>query len=149
MSRLVTSKRGPGEELPTAATTGSEAVQDYLERVAKYVPVEIIAAYMTIRGFVPAHGASGALPAWAEIALYAALVALTPLYLLRVVGEAPRRATQIAISTVSFVVWSYAIGGPFFWGALSAVVHAEVVLPALAGALVVLWSLAAGLFKPE
>lgn len=98
---------------------------------------------------MPAHGTPGALPAWAELAIYAALVALTPLYLLRVAGAVPKKAVQIAISTGSFIVWSYAIGGPFFWAALSAVAHTDVVIPALAGALVVLWSLAAGLFKPE
>lgn len=154
MSRLVSTRRiASAAALPSGSSPpggGGKPLEDYLERVAKYVPVEIIAAYMAIRGFLPAHGADGAIPAWAEIAIYAALIGLTPLYLLRIAGDVPDRGRQIGIATVSFVVWSYAIGGPFFWKAVSSLAgDAEIVHMGLAGALLVIWSLAAGLVRPR
>ena len=154
MSRLVSKRRVVSKDvLPGASSLpggGGKPFEDYLERIVKYVPVEIIAAYMAIRGFLPAHGTDGAIPAWAEIAIYVALIGLTPLYLLKVAGDAPDKGRQLGIATVSFVVWSYAIGGPFFWKAVSSLAgDAEIVHKGLAGALVVIWSLAAGLVRPR
>jgi hypothetical protein len=149
MSRLVRPRSstalGPNGGPPPP---GGDRLEDYLERIAKYVPVEIIAAYMAIRGFLPEHGKPGAVPAWVEVAIYASLIGLTPLYLLRVARGVPEKGRQIAIAMVSFIVWSYAIGGPFFWKTVEALTGAEVVYDGLAGALVVVWSLAAGLAKP-
>lgn len=148
MPRLVASS-SPFETFKDAAPPDGPKLEDYLERVAKYVPVEIIGAYMAIRGAFPAHGTEDGLPTAVEIAVYLACLALTPLYLIKLGGDVPGKATQIAIACVSFVVWTYAIGGPFFWGALEAASATRIVYPGLAGALVVLWSLAAGLVKPE
>ncbi|HWU87410.1 MAG TPA: hypothetical protein VN253_09045 [Kofleriaceae bacterium] len=131
----------PDQDLPLA---------DYLERVAKYVPVEILAAFLAIRGFVVPQGKAGAMPPGLEIALFAALVVLTPLYLIKLGGDVPRKALQVAIATVSFVVWAYAIGGDFFWSAVAKLAgcdRAAIVYEGFAGALVVIWSLAAGLVR--
>jgi hypothetical protein len=141
MTRLVSAK--------AVTSNAGQPLEDYLERVAKYVPVEIIAAYLAIRGFLPEHGTDGAVPAWVEIAIYASLIVLTPLYLLRVARDVPDKRRQIAIAMVSFAVWSYAIGGPFFWAAVSSLASERFVYPGLAGALVVIWSLAAGLARPR
>jgi hypothetical protein len=128
-----------------------------LARIAKYVPVEIVGAFLAIRGVLPAQGEQSALPPWLEIAIYAALVVLTPLYLQKFGGDVSHKAEQIAIATISFAIWSYAIGGTFFWGAIARLAYPaahplaldKVVWAPLASALVVLWALAAGLFQPN
>ena len=153
MSRLISPAlrnlsvpQAPAAARPAAAER--DPLADYLERVAKYIPIEIVGAFMAIRGFLPAHGKDGALPTALEVILFVGLVVLTPLYLRRVGGDVPDRAKQCALGTVSFVIWSYAIGGPFFWEALEAQTSYKIVYPGFAGALVVVWSLVAGLFRP-
>ena len=109
--RLVGSHPGNTRSIPEAefaapaSDPNNTAVADYLERVARYIPVEIVGALLAIRSVVPAQGASGALPVKLEIGLFALLVVLTPLYLMRLGGDVPQRARQLAIATVSFVVW--------------------------------------------
>ena len=159
MTRLVDSPKptrprpsGPDKELAPGTPSGPpppgpNPLADYLERVAKYIPVEIIAAFLAIRGFA---GSPGTMPPGLEIALFAALVVMTPLYLLKLGGDVPRKGLQVGIATVSFVVWAYAIGGSFFWGALVQFepFPDQIVYAGFAGALVVIWSLAAGLVHP-
>lgn len=127
-----------------SADTG-DTLTGYATRVAKLVPVEIIAAFMAIRGFLPSQDSGDAWAPEFEIVLFTMLVGLTSLYLLRVGGDVPRKGRQIAIATISFVIWSYAVGGPFFWNAVERLAHHRVVYPGFGGAILVLWSLAAGL----
>jgi hypothetical protein len=130
-----------------ATQPGKNTVQEYLERVAKYVPVEIIGAYLALQSAfgdrvtssTPAPGR----PPWVEFTFYGLLVIVTVLYLRRYGGDIPHRARQIAIGTISFVVWTYGIGG-WFWNAVGETVH----YPNISGGIVVVWSLAIGLFKP-
>jgi hypothetical protein len=149
MPRLVEKlTRSDPELLKAAGAPASQTLTEYLETIAKFVPVEILAAYMAIRGIIPVSTSPEALPLAIEVALFAALLGLTPLYLLKVGGVVSRKGQQVVIATVSFVVWSYAIGGPFFWGAIETATDAKVVYSAFAGALVVLWSLATGILRP-
>lgn len=150
MARLVDQRKAAVVDgLTKAVGPDGGGPEDYLERVAKYVPVEIIAAYMFVRSIVPAQGASGAIPPVLELALFGALLVLNALYMWRFGGAVPKRGLQIAVSCISFVVWAYAIGGPFFWGALEVLVHGSVVYPTFAGVLVVLWALTAGFINPS
>jgi hypothetical protein len=150
MSRLVGKRTSDDRGAPLSESVAPQGspIADYLERVAKYVPVEILGALLAIRGVLPAHGTPGALPAPAEVVLFVILVVLTPIYLVRIGGSAPQKVRQVTIATVSFVIWSYTIGGPFFWDSVADLSHHQIVYPGLAGALVVIWSLAAGLFQP-
>jgi len=131
-----------------AAQTGDVTLQDYLERVAKYVPVEIILAYLTIQSIFAAATDSPA-PVAAQLVIYALLVCAVAPYLIRFGGNVPRKKEQALIATVSFIVWTYGIAGTFFWGGLATTLHARVMYPSIAGSMVVLWSLAVGLFKVD
>jgi hypothetical protein len=147
MSRLIEIRE---HDAPAVSADSSNGMGEYFERVAKLVPVEIIAAYMVLRGFLPASGSPGGIPAVVEIAGYIVLVALTPVYLRRLAGRIAGVGRQLAIATISFVVWSYAIGGPFFWSALERLTTTTIVFPGVAGLIAVLWSLSLGvLTQPD
>ncbi len=93
-----------------------KSADDYMSRVLKHIPSEIVMAYVTIDGVLRT---SYNLNVWAErrtlqtllwITL-AALTVITPLWLWRVMRV--RRLTQLFISTLSVPVWLFALGGPF------------------------------------
>jgi len=101
--------RGPlpsGE--PARADSGPVKPDDYKQRLLKYIPTEVVALYLTLDVLVRSSGEKGAALFWC---IFAFGVLATPLYLWRVGGVAKR--SQLAISTVAFVVWILAIGGPF------------------------------------
>jgi hypothetical protein len=132
------------------AVSPPSPLQDYLERTVKYVPVEVISAFMVLRAVVPPHSDGSTLWVPVELAVYGALVVLTPLYLIKFGGNVPRKGLQVAVATIAFVVWSYATGGPFFWDALKELVGArQVVYQEVSGALLIIWSLVAGLIDPN
>jgi hypothetical protein len=135
------------DPLAPQRVTPSGSLADYLEQVAKLVPVEMIAAYLALRGFVPAQGTSGAISPWVEVLSYCVLLGLTPIYLTGISGSLSRPKLQLGLACGSFVVWTYAIGGPYFWSALSAWIGGDVTSPALSGVIVVIWSLVSGIPK--
>jgi len=89
---------------------------DYVSRVLKHIPSEIVMAYITIEGVLRASYNPNV---WAERQILlkllwittAALTILTPLWLWRVMRV--KRGTQLFISTLSVPVWLFALGGPF------------------------------------
>jgi hypothetical protein len=86
---------------------------DYASRLLKYIPTETVAAYLALSGVVAsANGQNRAAMLWA---VFAFGLLLTPLYLRRV-GRV-RSWLQLVISTAAFVVWVFALGGP--WALLS------------------------------
>lgn len=129
-----------------ATQPGDSPLQEYLERVAKYVPVEIIGAYLALQSIF--NGASPAAPRWVEFGFYGLLVIVTAPYLLRYGGGVPGLGQQAVIGTISFVVWTYGIGGSFFWRALEHAAGTTIMYPSISGAIVVAWSLVIGLVKP-
>lgn len=76
------------------------------------------------------------------MACFLALLALTPLYIWRATTEAgkPAAKAQIIVSTISFAVWVFALGGPFAslgwyipaYGALLLPIY-TIAVPAIAG----------------
>ena len=89
---------------------------DYLSRVLKYIPSEIVMAYITIEGVLrtsynPAVWAERQMLLKLSLGVAATLTITTPLWLYRVMRV--RRGTQILLSTLSVPVWLFAMGGPF------------------------------------
>jgi hypothetical protein len=153
MPRLIPDQRsqGPGRGHLDAKVelTKEQKVENYLERVARYVPVEIVVAFLAIRGSLPASGTANAIPSTAEFVIYGALVVLTPLYLNKYGGAVPQKSLQLVVATASFVVWSYGIGGPFFFNALERATGMTVEYSGLSSAILVIWSLLIGLIEPK
>ena len=95
----------PGKEDPRAAV---ERPDDYKQKLYKYIPAEVIALYLTFDTLLRAAGEEKGFLPW----LVCGFCFLgTPLYLCRVAGV--KRASQLAVSTVAFAVWAFALGGPF------------------------------------
>lgn len=78
---------------------------DYAKRLLKLIPSEIIAAYVTVAGLIP-EGNSMWL--WGITAVL--FILITP-YLRNFQGVTS--PLHYAVSSISFVVWVFAIGGPF------------------------------------
>jgi hypothetical protein len=83
---------------------------DYLTRIIKYIPSEVVALYITLQASVSAARAEipYELISWL---IFAVGVLGTVLYLWRV--ENVNDKLQISISTGAFVAWVFALGGPF------------------------------------
>ena len=93
-----------------------KSADDYMSRVLKHIPSEIVMAYIAIDGVLRTSYNPNV---WSErqtlqkllwITL-ATLTVITPLWLWRVMRV--RRPSQLFISTLSVVVWLFALGGPF------------------------------------
>jgi hypothetical protein len=89
---------------------------NYMSRVLKYIPSEIVMAYISIDGMLRTCYNPNL---WADRQMLlkllwivsAILTVLTPLWLWRVMRV--RRLSQLFISTISVPVWLFALGGPF------------------------------------
>jgi len=89
---------------------------NYMSRVLKHIPTEIVMAYITIDGVLRTSYRPNV---WAERqtlqtllwVVMAVLTVLTPFWLYRVMRV--KRPKQLFISTLSVPVWLFALGGPF------------------------------------
>ncbi len=99
---------------PAASTAHQPAVEidDFTTKLIKYIPSEIVAAYITMNGMVEGNPSLPEMISWL---IFIALFIITPLYIWRVT-TAPGESVpykQILISTIAFFIWVFAIGGPF------------------------------------
>jgi hypothetical protein len=99
----------------------------YMSRVLKYIPSEIVMAYVAVEGVLrasygPSNGRETLL--WITLAI---LTLLTPLWLWRVMRV--RHLPQVFVSTLSVPVWLFALGGPFEYLAWYRPALGSVVLP--------------------
>ena len=80
----------------------------YKDRLLKYIPGEVVALYVTLTG-IAATAANA--PHWLGWAIFAVGVVATWVYL-RFALDVRDRLQQF-ISTLSFCIWVFALGGPF------------------------------------
>lgn len=79
---------------------------NYLEKLVKLIPAEIIGAYLAIQNLVLNETEVRDAVLWISIAI---LFLLIPFYLKRT--QSIRSLSQILVTMISFLVWVYAIGG--------------------------------------
>ena len=94
------------------AAVAPDKVQAYFDNIVGYIPGDIVAAWIAITGVL----ASSATPRpGARWIMFALLLVITPLWTWRHTREPgkPAATTQIVMSTIAFIVWVYALGGPF------------------------------------
>ncbi len=114
-------------------------VDSYFTKILKYIPAEIISGYVAINAIFKSITDVSTVFHWIVVA---ALTALTGLYIWRLTNEPqkPPAVSQIIISTVAFVVWVFALGGPFtemawyqyYYGAILLVMY-TLAVPVLVG----------------
>lgn len=96
------------------STRGAPSVDTYFDKVIKYIPADIVAAWTVVTGLVAS--ADEQIPKNTVLWLaYAFGTLITALWTQQQTKEDKRSvaATQIAISTVAFAIWVAALGGPF------------------------------------
>jgi len=109
-----------------------KSADDYMSRVLKHIPSEIVMAYIAIDGVLRSSYNPNVWSdrqmleklLWGTLAI---LTFLTPLWLWRVMGV--RRLIQLLISTISVPVWLFALGGPFKLQAWYEPAFGAIVLP--------------------
>jgi hypothetical protein len=141
MSRLVEVRIG--EEAVQAPST-NEKIKQYGERVAKYVPAEVIAFYMGAVQIISAsegeNNATLRLVAFAGAGLLAWII--TPIWLGRFAEHPASRRPNQLMGFVAFLIWAYAYPAGFF-----AEIHWH--HPMIAGLLLLVFTLLSGLYQPR
>lgn len=88
------------------ATLGPTPGKEILERVAKYIPLEILAPYLAIQSFLGAASASGT----AKIVLACCCAlgwAAVPLYIGKFADAGDAKRTHQLVGTIAYPVWVY------------------------------------------
>jgi hypothetical protein len=130
----------PPAPSPIPAPKG--AGDDYPNRVAKYIPGEIIAAYLSIIGFLESAGPDDLwLVRPTALVVFLICLALTPIYLARMVKPGQPKRLNMIMSTLAFLVWAYALGGWFK--------YIGIYKPFIGSILLVLFTLVSGTFFPR
>jgi hypothetical protein len=115
MSRLYYKPKNP-TTVPAGATTANMPAptpsrsKEYLEKVAKIIPAEIIAGYLALIGFVNGIKNEDLHQDFYYGSFFLCLL-LTPIYLYFQADKSKPKAIHIILSTISFIVWAYSISG--------------------------------------
>ncbi len=124
MRRIVSTQR---------QTTQGADVDTYFDRIIKYIPADIVGAWVAIMGLISGNNASSTV-LWI---MFIIMVAITAAWTYKQTRTPfmPPAVTQIIVSTLSFAVWVFALGGPFatlpwyraFYGSLALIVYTLVI----------------------
>jgi drug/metabolite transporter (DMT)-like permease len=104
-----------GVRVAAGQSSGGPAptTDDYLSRLAKYIPAEIVGLYLFVTGVIPQTG--GKSNPTAQWVVFAVCCVLTFVYMWHVTRKEGGKPLwwQIILATIAFPVWVFAIGGPF------------------------------------
>jgi hypothetical protein len=89
---------------------GTVTRDGYFDRLFKYIPAELVAGYIFVLGVVNKLSDASEIRIFQWL-LFIIFCILTPLYLRRV--QKVLKVQQQIISVLSFIVWVFALGGPF------------------------------------
>lgn len=88
----------------------------YFEKLIKYIPGELVAAYLALDGILKDDLTGDPNSTWLYWSIFAILLVLTPLYVkFRPSQEAREQSIRFhcCAALVAFAVWVFALGGPF------------------------------------
>ncbi len=137
------------------AAGGSTSVDGFFDKIIKYIPSDIVAAWTALTSLIGGKGAvtagqGGTTTAtannntvlWIVFIVMTVLAAVWTWHQTRKPGLPPA-TKQIIAATISFVVWVFALGGPFaaypFYQNYSY----------LGGVVLIIWTLVLGLIPPD
>jgi uncharacterized membrane protein len=81
-------------------------LKEYFDRVAKYIPAEVVAAYISANGVAVLSRFSGIL----FIVIFAVCLIATPIYITRFAETKKEKWINGSMSFIAFIVWAYATG---------------------------------------
>ena len=111
MSRRV--RALPPKALGAAAAAQPVEIDSYFDKVLKYIPADIVAAWLAVTGLVSsARDIPRQTVLWVAFGSGLILTAWWTWRQATVPGRKPP-VTQAVISTSAFAVWVFALGGPF------------------------------------
>ena len=111
MSRRV--RALPPKALGAAAAAQPVEIDSYFDKVLKYIPADIVAAWVAVTGLVSsARDIPQQAVLWVAFGIGLLLTGWWTWKQASVPGRRPP-VTQALISTVAFAVWVFALGGPF------------------------------------
>jgi hypothetical protein len=90
-------------------------VDEYFDRVIKYIPSDVVGAWLAVTGFIPQANTAdpnSETVLWLAFVVGAVLTAVWTAIQTREEGKPPA-VLQIAVSTAAFVIWVIALGRPF------------------------------------
>jgi hypothetical protein len=116
-------------------TTYIPTKDGYFDRLFKYIPAELVAGYIFVQGVVRQLTDAGEVKVFQWL-LFIVFCVLTPLYLWRV--QKVLKLQQHFISLLSFIVWAFALGGPFALYSWYNPVYGSILLPVFT-LLVAIW----------
>ena len=122
------------------AAAADVGVDEYLDRVLKYIPGEVVALWTGVTGVIASAGESNNVLLWIVFAI-GVILAAAYTWRTTTVANQPTAVTQIVVSAFAFIVWVFAIGGPF-----AAQGWYE---PYLGSVALILWTPLAGLIIPK
>ena len=103
---------GQGGIPPNVTVNGAiEGRDDFLGRVVKYIPAEIIGLYLSARGFA-SQDSSDSVRVVAVIAILAWILVPVYFWVATTRNQQKPLLIQILLATIAFPVWVFAIGGP-------------------------------------
>lgn len=114
----------------------NQGFKDYLGRLLKMIPAEIVGLYMIGKGFIPEDQKT--------VQIIWPIVCLILLIILRLWGtkdpteNKPSQPIPVAIAAIAFVIWLYWLGGPYIPEGYNK--------PFIASLLVLVWSFLIPLF---
>jgi len=97
--------------VPGVALAGGQPTPEpdmYRTRLFKYIPGEVITLYVTLSTLVQSASSEARGLDWL---IFVVGIVATPTYLWKLQGV--RKWGQLIISTLAFLVWVFALGGPF------------------------------------
>lgn len=136
MSRIVNPK-----PVGLGANEVEDTYKNKLERVAKYVPAEILATYLFLNGISATAAAGHERLLWYGFSFVVCLI-FTPFYFRLVAQPGDAVRNQQIVSIVAFVIWAYSLGAGFFK-------EADLYRPIAAAFSVAIFSLISALIVPK
>lgn len=85
-------------------------VKDYLDRVSKYIPAEVLAAYIAMNGMATSSKHQATLFA----IIFIACITCTPIYITRFTTTKKEAWTNSVMAVIAFAIWAYATGQGIF-----------------------------------
>jgi uncharacterized membrane protein YgaE (UPF0421/DUF939 family) len=127
--------------LRSANISTPQTADETLTQILKYIPAEIIAAFLAIDGIFQ----SMKTPIMWQWVIFFVILVLTPIYLWKVTNDNNLNAAkgQMVVGFLAFFVWVFTIGGPFvsfgesytanaYWGSIG-IFLCTVVFPIILG----------------